>query len=150
MQFPGDAEDTQELFCEEMDSAVEMDSASDVEEAVIGHGKVEGPFTEIDGLEIERDDRYPVRVTVQFYKATSNGVVDAGDLDAIAASIGGVYEHADFVGSLVLPALSLIVTGPAPRLMPSPVMVVTSGCVAGSIPDSASSPTQTSNRSPRM
>ncbi len=27
---------------------------SDVEEAVIGHGKVEGPFTEIDGLEIER------------------------------------------------------------------------------------------------
>ena len=48
---------------------------SDVEEAVIGHGVVEGPFTEIDGLEIERDDRYPVRVTVQFYKATSNGVV---------------------------------------------------------------------------
>src|SRR5262249_29624229 len=48
---------------------------SDVEEAVIGHGKVEGPFTEVDGLDIERDDRYPVRVTVQFYKATNNGVV---------------------------------------------------------------------------
>src|SRR5262249_3983820 len=28
---------------------------SDVEEAVVGHGKVEGPFTEIDGLDIERD-----------------------------------------------------------------------------------------------
>jgi hypothetical protein len=40
---------------------------SDVEEAVIGHGEVEGPFTEIDGLEIERDDQYPIRVTVQFY-----------------------------------------------------------------------------------
>jgi hypothetical protein len=51
------------------------DLRSDVEEAVIGHGKVEGPFTEIDGLEIERDERYPIRVTVQFYKATSNGAV---------------------------------------------------------------------------
>ena len=33
--------------------------ASDVEEAVIGHGEVEGPFTEIDGLAIERDDAVP-------------------------------------------------------------------------------------------
>ena len=42
-------------------------------------------------------------MTVQFYKATSNGVVSPTDLDAIAQSIGNVYEHADFVGSLVLP-----------------------------------------------
>ncbi len=51
---------------------------SDVEIAVIGHGAVEGPYTEIDGLEIERDPRFPIRVTVQFYKATSNGIVSAG------------------------------------------------------------------------
>jgi hypothetical protein len=44
-----------------------------------------------------------VRVTVQFYKATSNGVVSEADLDGIARSIGGVYEHAAFVGSLVVP-----------------------------------------------
>jgi len=75
--------------------------SSDVEEAVIGHGKVEGPFTEIDGLEIERDPAFPVRVTVQFYKATSNGVVSAQDLDEIAAQIDRVYEQADYVGSLV-------------------------------------------------
>lgn len=37
--------------------------------AVAGHGKVEGPFTEIDDLDIERDDRYPARVRVQFYAA---------------------------------------------------------------------------------
>lgn len=77
-------------------------AASDVEEAVIGHGKVEGPFTEIDGLEIERDDRYPVRVTVQFYKATSNGVVSEQDMADIAAQINRVYEQADYVGSLVV------------------------------------------------
>ncbi len=60
---------------------------SDVEDAVIGHGRVEGPFTEIDSLEIQRDARYPVRVTVQFYKATSNGVVGAGDVSEIARQI---------------------------------------------------------------
>jgi hypothetical protein len=50
-----------------------------------------------------RDERFPVRVTIQFYKATSNGVVSESDLDAIATSIGSVYEHADYVGSLVVP-----------------------------------------------
>jgi hypothetical protein len=75
---------------------------SDVEEAVVGHGKVEGPFTEIDGLDIERDERYPVRVTVQFYQATSNGVVSEADMARLAAQIGKVYEQGDYVGSLVV------------------------------------------------
>ncbi|MBI3199987.1 MAG: hypothetical protein HYZ29_00505 [Myxococcales bacterium] len=76
---------------------------SDVERAVIGHGAKRGPFAEGAGLKLERDARSPVRVTVQFYKATSNGVVTDADLDAIAKNIGSVYEHADFVGSLVVP-----------------------------------------------
>lgn len=76
---------------------------SDVEQAVLGHGKKRGPFTEGNGLKLERDPKFPIRITVQFYKATSNGVVSEKDLDGIAKSIGGVYEHADFVGSLVLP-----------------------------------------------
>ena len=43
---------------------------SDVEIAVIGHGEVEGPFTEIDGLDIERDPRFPIRDHVaHFYDA---------------------------------------------------------------------------------
>lgn len=84
------------------DDATMPRARSDVEAAVIGHGKVEGPFTEIDGLEIERDPRFPVRVTVQFYKATSNGVVSEADLAEIAAQIGKVYAEADYVGSLVV------------------------------------------------
>jgi hypothetical protein len=75
---------------------------SDVEAAVIGHGKVEGPFTEIDNLPIERDPRFPVRVTVQFYKATSNGVVSRKDMAEIARQIRRVYDEADYVGSLVV------------------------------------------------
>jgi hypothetical protein len=77
-------------------------AASDVEAAVIGHGPVEGPFTEIDGLEIERDPRFPIRVTVQFYKATSNGIVSEADVAEIAEQIQRVYDEADYVGSLVV------------------------------------------------
>jgi hypothetical protein len=79
---------------------------SDVEEAVIGHGKVEGPFTEIDGLPIERDPNFPVRVTVQFYKATSNGVVSEADMAEVAKQIQKVYDQADYVGSLVTEGLT--------------------------------------------
>lgn len=75
---------------------------SNVEAAVIGHGKVEGPFTEIDNLAIERDPRFPIRVTVQFYKATSNGVVSQADMKHINQQIARVYEDADYVGSLVV------------------------------------------------
>jgi hypothetical protein len=76
--------------------------SSDVEAAVIGSGPAEGPFTEIDGLPIERDPDYPIRVTVQFYKATSNGVVSEADMAEIRDQIDRVYAEADYVGSLVV------------------------------------------------
>ena len=84
------------------DAAAPMEK-SDVEQAVLGHGPNLGPFNEGHGLRFVRDPAFPIRVTVQFYKATSNGVVSEADLDGIAHSIGDVYEHADFVGSLVMP-----------------------------------------------
>lgn len=85
-----------------MESAGVSRGQSNVEAAVIGHGRVEGPFTEIDNLPIERDPRFPIRVTVQFYKATSNGVVSAADLSQINSQISRVYQDAEFVGSLVV------------------------------------------------
>jgi hypothetical protein len=87
----------------EASGAAMADKKSDVEQAVLGHGPNVGPFNEGHGLKLERDPKFPVRITVQFYKATSNGVASDIDLDSIARSIGSVYEHAEFVGSLVLP-----------------------------------------------
>lgn len=87
-----------------MESALQR--SSDVEEAVIGHGDIEGPFTEIDGLPIERDPDFPIRVTVQFYKATSNGVVSEADVRDIQQQIARVYSEADYVGSLVVDGLT--------------------------------------------
>ena len=85
---------------------------SDVDTAVLGQGPVEGPYTELDGLDIERDPRFPVRVTVQFYQATSNGVVSQADIDRMAAQIAKVYASGDYVGSLVVP-------GPNDKLRPT-------------------------------
>ncbi|MFW6369010.1 MAG: hypothetical protein ACOC0J_00310 [Myxococcota bacterium] len=76
---------------------------SDVEQAVLGHGDDLGPFVEANNLRLERDDRFPIRVTVQFYRATSNGVIDDSDLRAVRDEIRMVYDNADYVGSLVVP-----------------------------------------------
>jgi len=94
-----------------MAPGAEMAAKSDVETAVIGHGEVEGPFTEIDGLAIQRDRNFPIRVTVQFYKATSDGFVSSADMQAVADQIDRVYEDGDYVGSLV-------VDGPSTSLRP--------------------------------
>jgi len=98
MRFQG------EMFCssaKDSAGAACEKNKSDVEEAVIGHGEVEGPFTEIADLPIERDPNFPIRVTVQFYKATSNGAVSREDMAQIRRQIDRVYRDADYVGSLV-------------------------------------------------
>ncbi|HWB81041.1 MAG TPA: hypothetical protein VG755_39025 [Nannocystaceae bacterium] len=78
--------------------------SSDVDVAVLGHGPAEGEFRELGKHTITRDPRFPVRVTLQFYQATSNGVVWRADVKAMSAQIKQVYKAADFVGSLVVPS----------------------------------------------
>jgi hypothetical protein len=85
---------------------------SDVDVAVLGHGETEGPYTELDDLTIERDPRFPVRVTIQFYQATSNGIVSTADIDRMAKQVRTVYKQGDYVGSLVVP-------DPTDRLRPT-------------------------------
>jgi hypothetical protein len=76
---------------------------SNVETAVIGHGNDAGPFREMKYTSIERDSTFPIRVTVQFYKATSNGAVSNADLAEAKQQIDAVYGNGDYVGSLVVP-----------------------------------------------
>ena len=71
------------------------------EDAYITHGDAEGKFTELDKQSLVRDEELPIRVTVQFYKAT-DGNVSAADVDEAAAKINKVYENGDYVGSLVV------------------------------------------------
>jgi hypothetical protein len=76
---------------------------SDMEVAVLGHGPLEGPFTELAGLQVERDARFPVRVTVQFYQATATGEIGEPEMAHLAKLVAKVYEKGDYVGSLVVP-----------------------------------------------
>jgi len=78
-------------------------ASADMEVAVLGHGELQGPFTELDGLEVERDPRFPVRVTVQFYQAVSSARVTGAHVASLAGLVGKVYEKGDWVGSLVCP-----------------------------------------------
>ena len=90
-----------DLVMEALPTPASPRATSNVEAAVIGHGEIEGPFTEIDNLPIERDPNFPIRATIQFYKATDNGIVSAADLAEIDEQIQRIYTDADYVGSLV-------------------------------------------------
>jgi len=103
LKFKPQARSEAKSIAFEDDFRVDRESVSNVEEAVIGHGEIEGPFTEMDNQAIERDDRYPIRVTVQFYKATDNGVVSEEDIKSIREQIDRVYADGSYVGSLVVP-----------------------------------------------
>ncbi|ETO22826.1 hypothetical protein RFI_14367, partial [Reticulomyxa filosa] len=50
--------------------------------------------------------RYPVRVTLQYYKATSNGVMTDQVMAEIKAQIDNSQKQADFIGSLVTDGLT--------------------------------------------
>jgi hypothetical protein len=76
---------------------------ADMEVAVLGHGELQGPFSELAGLSVERDPRFPVRVTVQFYQATSSARVSGAQMASLSRLVGKVYEKGDWVGSLVCP-----------------------------------------------
>ncbi|MDJ1172760.1 hypothetical protein [Roseofilum capinflatum] len=79
--------------------------SSDMEDAVIGHGEDEGEHLELGNHKLERDPDYPIRITVQFYKATSNGIIDDEDLVNIHNCIEKAYTSAEYVGSLVVGTL---------------------------------------------
>merc|ERR1719189_1162401 len=65
-------------------------------------------FDELRGLletvkdyKLKRNEQYPVRVTLQYYKATNNGVVDKEIMDDIVKQLEQSQKQADFMGSLV-------------------------------------------------
>ncbi|MCB0392984.1 MAG: hypothetical protein KDD25_00400, partial [Bdellovibrionales bacterium] len=68
---------------------------------VIGHGELEGDFMEIDGLEIKRDPRFPIRVTVQLYQATENPVLDGTTVFKMKQQIDQILANGSAIGSLV-------------------------------------------------
>ncbi|RUS20636.1 hypothetical protein BC937DRAFT_94744 [Endogone sp. FLAS-F59071] len=75
----------------------------DVENAIIKLGADEGYFPTLsDKHTIVRDERYPVRVTLQWYKVTSTGQVNEAILSEINQQLIEAKSKGDFWGSLVV------------------------------------------------
>lgn len=83
-----------------------------MEDAILKTGKEVGPFKGTKDLKLERDDRYPIRVTVQFYKVTDTSELKESDVKSISEQISKVYSTGCDVGSLVLNDKTARVTEP--------------------------------------
>jgi hypothetical protein len=87
---------------------------STTKDAIVSIGESVGDYKELDGVgpKLKRDPRFPVRVTVQFYKTTSNGGISAEDLAIIASQFDEVRTKTQ--GS-PKPATSLVTEGDTGR-----------------------------------
>jgi hypothetical protein len=63
---------------------------------------VQGPFRGLGNHLLERDDRYPIRLTYQFYKITDEVNLKVEDVQEISQRIHSVYEAGSNQSSLVL------------------------------------------------
>ena len=72
------------------------------EKAVLSKGRDMGRFTGTNDLTLERDDRFPIRCTVQYYNVTDVATLSEDQVKDLAQLIGKVYESAPATGSLVL------------------------------------------------
>jgi len=101
----------------------------DVDQAIVKIGESEGRFPSLASRGLTRDRRFPIRLTVQFYKATSNGVVNQDVIDEIAYQISEVKSRGENYGSLVVSGYTARPTEPiatppfffgTPPISPSP------------------------------
>ena len=63
------------MCCDDDGDVEECEDGADMEDAVIKVGDSEGEFIELNKIDIERDVRFPVRITLQFYKASGDGKI---------------------------------------------------------------------------
>ena len=90
----------------------DRDRPADMEHAIVKVGDGQGPFPELNGKTIKRDTRYPVRLTLQFYKASSSAKLTPEHASDIALQILNAKKIADRVGSLVTDPNSGRITAP--------------------------------------
>ena len=75
--------------------------APSMSHAIVRVGDSEGSYAELDNKELRRDTRYPVRVTMQYYKIT-NGAITDDHVDQVSKQIHAAMGKGVAFGSLVL------------------------------------------------
>ncbi|KAG9412001.1 hypothetical protein AC1031_017640 [Aphanomyces cochlioides] len=84
-------------------TAINMDMSANLEPAMVGLGASHGAFAKLSKYaDVERDPTFPIRVTLQFYQATSNGVVTEANMNDLADQMEKVKTNATWCRSLVV------------------------------------------------
>lgn len=78
------------------------EECASIDDAQISIGKEEGEFGGLKGLAIERDERYPIRITTQLYKITDDGMINREQMEKIVAEIKEEESIGQQGSSLVL------------------------------------------------
>lgn len=73
-----------------------------LEKAVLSRGQYINKFTGTNNLTLERDERFPIRCTVQYYNVTDSAEVTEIQIKEISETIANTYKTATATGSLVL------------------------------------------------
>lgn len=69
---------------------------------VIGLGSEEGFYLGTKGLKLERDERFPIRLTFQYYRVTDENFIKESDIQDIVTQLNQSLKMAVTSGSLVL------------------------------------------------
>jgi hypothetical protein len=72
------------------------------EKAVLSRGELMGKFTGTKNLTLERDSRFPIRCTVQYYNVTDSAEITEAQIKEISETVSNTYKSATATGSLVL------------------------------------------------
>ena len=76
---------------------------ANVEDAIIKIGSSEGKFVELERKKnVERDTRWPIRITLQYYKCTDDGNIDEEVVKQISDQLAEAKKKAVYVGSSVV------------------------------------------------
>ena len=84
------------------DRGVALGAPRGMDDAILEKGTdVKGPFEGTRGLALERDDRFPIRATIQFYRVTDSTFIPNEPLEQFQKQLECVYSKGANEGSLV-------------------------------------------------
>ncbi|AYV82819.1 MAG: hypothetical protein Hyperionvirus2_187 [Hyperionvirus sp.] len=93
-------------------SGASMFGLANFEDAILTTGKAHSVFKGTQDLELERDERFPIRVVEQFYKISNTLEIEEKEFALIAEKINNVYLRGGGSGSLVVDGVTPRMTEP--------------------------------------
>jgi hypothetical protein len=93
-----------QMYTQTGGNMVEKSQLKGLENAVLRAGTEKGSYTGTKNYVLERDDRYPIRCTLQYYKVTDSGDISDSQMKELSVQLNRIYNSVDdsAKGSLVV------------------------------------------------